>query len=81
MLYIPKIDDYSKIFTNEEVKDFVAKNFSETKRKEQSLRNVAKSLYIFLTTLNEVQSRSSDNYVRHYNVKILKLFDPELQAN
>ena len=29
MLYIPKIDDYLKILTNEEVKDFVAINFRE----------------------------------------------------
>ena len=29
MLYTPKIDDYLKILTDEEVKDFVAKNFSE----------------------------------------------------
>ena len=29
MLYIPKIDDYLEILTDEEVKDFVAINFSE----------------------------------------------------
>ena len=29
MLYIPQIDDYSEILTDEEVKDFVAINFSE----------------------------------------------------
>ena len=29
MLYIPKIDDYLKILTDEAVKDFVAINFSE----------------------------------------------------
>ena len=29
MLYIPKIDDYSKILTDEEVTNFVAINFSE----------------------------------------------------
>ena len=29
MLYAPKIDDYLKILTNEEVKDFVDINFSE----------------------------------------------------
>ena len=29
MLDIPKIDDYLKIVTDEEVKDFVAINFSE----------------------------------------------------
>ena len=29
MLYIPKIDDYSKILTDQEVMNFVAINFSE----------------------------------------------------
>ena len=29
MLYVPKIDDYLKILTDEKVKDFVAINFSE----------------------------------------------------
>ena len=29
MLYIPKIDDYLKFLTNEEVKDFVGINFSK----------------------------------------------------
>ena len=58
MLYIPKIDDYLKILTDEEVKDFVAINFSEyfqSIREEQNLRKVAKSLYIFLTTHDEVE--------------------------
>ena len=50
MLYIPKIDDYLKILTGEEVKDFVAINFSEyfkSIRGEQNLRKIAKSSYIF----------------------------------
>ena len=65
MLYIPKIDDYLKILTDEEVKDFVAINFSKyfntTREKlysklfeEQNLRKCAKLLYIFLKTPNEV---------------------------
>ena len=29
MMYIPKIDDYVEILTDEEVKDFVVINFSE----------------------------------------------------
>ena len=29
MLYIPKIDDYLKILSDEEVKDFIAIKFSE----------------------------------------------------
>ena len=58
MLYIPKIDDYLEILTDEEVKGFVAINFTEyfrSIRKEQNLRKVAKSLYIFLTTPDEVE--------------------------
>ena len=53
MLYIPEIGDYLKILTDEEVKDFVAINFSEYLKSikvEQNLRKAAKSLYIFLTT-------------------------------
>ena len=45
-----KIDDYLKILTDEEVKDFVAINFSEyfnSIREEQILIKVAKSLYTF----------------------------------
>ena len=41
MLYIPKIDDYLKVLTDEEVKDFVTINFSEyleTMKEEQNLR-------------------------------------------
>ena len=66
MLYIPKIDDYLKILIVVEVKDFVATKFSEyfksTREKlyyklneEQNLRKVTKSLYIFLTTPDEVE--------------------------
>ena len=86
MLYIPKIDDYLETFNDEDVKNFVAIYFSEyfkTVREEKNVRKVAKSLYIFLTTPDDVekylQSNSSDNYVHHYNVDILNLFDPELQ--
>ena len=78
MLYIPKIDDYLKVLTDEEVKDFIAINFRKyfkSIREEQNLRKVAKLLYIFLTTPDEiekyVQSNFSDNCVHHYNVEIL----------
>ena len=58
MLYIPKIDDYLKILTDNEVKDFVAVNFSEylksTKEKlysklkeEQNLRKVVNCFIFF----------------------------------
>ena len=62
MVYIPKIDDYLKISTDDEVKDFVAINISEyfkSIRGEQNIRKVAKLLYIFLATSDEV-----DKYVR-----------------
>ena len=52
---------------------------------ELNLRKVAKSFYIFQTATDEVekyveimQSNSSDNYIRGYNVEILNIFDPEL---
>ena len=96
-MYIPKIDVYLKILTNKVVKDFVAINFSEYFKsawenfysklnEEQNLRKVAESLYIFLTTPNELEkhakimeSNSSDKYVHHYNIGILNHFNPELQ--
>ena len=40
ILYIPKIDDYLKILTDEKVRDFVAINFSEyfkSVREEENL--------------------------------------------
>ena len=46
-----------KILTDEEVKDFVAINFSEyfkSKREKQNYRKVAKPLYIFQTAPDEV---------------------------
>ena len=57
MLHIPKNNDYLQILTNEEAKDFVATNFSEYFKsiREENLRKVANSLYIFLTTSNEVE--------------------------
>ena len=94
MLHFPKIDDYLKVLTDEEGKDFVAINFSKyfksTREKlyyklneEQNLRKVAKSLYISLTTSDKVekyvQSDFSNNCVHRYNIKILNLFDSELQ--
>ena len=86
VFYIPKIDDYLEILIDVEVKDFVVINFGEyfkSIRDEQNLRKVAKSLYIFLTTPDEVekyvQLNSSDNCIHHYNVENLNLFDPDLQ--
>ena len=86
MLYIPKTDDYLKILTGKKVKDFIAINFSKylkSMREEENLRKVARSLYIFRTTPDEIEkyvkSSSSDNYVHHYNVEILNLLNPELK--
>ena len=86
MFYIPKIDDYLKILTDAEVEDFVAIDFSKyfkSIKEEENPRNVAKSLYIFLTTCDEiekyVQYNSSDNCIDRNNVEILNLFNPELQ--
>ena len=69
MLYIRIIDDYLKILTDKELKDFFKK--------------VTKLLYIFLTNLDEVENHmqlnSCDNSIHHYNVEILNIFDPELK--
>ena len=80
-----------------EVKDFVVMNFSEyfksTRQKlysklnkEQNLRKVTKSLFIFLAAPDEVekyakmiQSNSSDTSVNRHNIKNFNLFDLELQ--
>ena len=81
MLHIPKIDDYWKILTDEDVKDFIVKNFSKCSdsiREEQNYRKVTKLPYIFLTTHDEVekyvQSNSSDNCAHLYNVEIFEYF-------
>ena len=68
MLYISKIEDYLKILTDEEEKDFLTINFSEYFKsakeklysklnKEQNLRKVTKLLNIFLTTIDKVENR------------------------
>ena len=78
MLYIPKIDDYLKILTDEKVEHFIAINFSECFKsigEEQNFKNVAKLLYIFLSAADEVerymQSNSSDNFI--HLVEILNI--------
>ena len=53
MLYIPKFDDYLKIVTDDEVKNFVAIRFSEYFRSKREEQNFIK-VYIFLTTSEEV---------------------------
>ena len=66
--------------------NFLAINFSEYSKsiKEiKNLRKVAKSLYIFVTTSDEVkkyvQSISTNNCIHRYNAEILNIFDPKLQ--
>ena len=86
MLHIPKIDDYLKILTDEEVDGFAATKFSKqfkSARKEQNLRKVAKSLLYLPNNTDEVekyvQSSYSNNCIHRYNVEILNIFDLELQ--
>ena len=58
MLHIPNIDGYIKIVIDVEVKDFVSINFSEcfkSAKEEENLRKVAKCLYIFLATHDEIE--------------------------
>ena len=49
MLYVSNIDDYLKIFTDDEVKNFVAINFSEYLKSTRrlNLRKVGKSYLYF----------------------------------
>ena len=85
MLYLKSIDDYLKILTDKEVKDFVVINVIEYfkfAKKEYILRKAATSLYIFLTTPDKVekyvQSNSSNNCIHQYYIEILNIFNPEL---
>ena len=62
MFCIPKNDDYLKILTDNEVKDFAFIKFSESTREElypklsveQNLGKVTELLYIFVETPDEV---------------------------
>ena len=48
--------------------------------KEWNLRKVVESLYIILTTPDDLlQSSSSDNCVHRKNIEVVNLFHPELQ--
>ena len=97
MLYFPKIGDYSKILTDDKLKDSVVINFFEYFKpmkeklcsklsKKQNIRKTVESLFIFLTTLNEIKKyvevmelSSSDNCVCHFTINILNIFYLELQ--
>ena len=87
MLYNLKIDNYLKLLTVEEVKDYLAISFSEylkSIREEQNRsKKAVKLIYVFLTSPDEVEKYVhiifSDNCIFHYNVQILNIFDLELQ--
>ena len=75
MLCIPKIYDYLKIFTDNEVKHFVVKHFDEyfksTKEKlyyklceKQKIRTL---LYIFLTKPNEVEKYAKNDEIKIFS--------------
>ena len=84
MLYIPKICVYLKVLNSDEVKDLAALNFGEyfksereklysKLREEQNIRNVTELLYIFPTTLDDVekfvkmmQSSFFSNYIPYF---------------
>ena len=75
-----------KCLSDEGVKGLIAINASKyfrSIREEENIRKFAKSLFIFLTTPDEVekyvQSKSCYDFIHHYNYEILNLFDPELQ--
>ena len=53
MLFIPKIDDYLKILTDDEVKDFVVPVLYSKLCEKQNIRKLVESLYIFLPTPDE----------------------------
>ena len=69
---------------DEEVKDLVTIHSSEyfrSIRGKQNLRKVAKSIYLFLTTPDEVEIYVQSHCIHRYNVEICNLFDPELLIN
>ena len=49
MLYIPKIDGYLELLTDEEVKDFVARNFSEYFKSKEKKKVLEKLLNCFIS--------------------------------
>ena len=58
MLYFPKIVDYLKILTDEEVKNFIATKFSKyfkSIREDKYIRRDAKLFYFYLATPDEVE--------------------------
>ena len=81
-----KLKEFVPIHFSEYLKSAKEKLYSKLSE-EQNLRKVGKFLYIFLITSDKVekyatiiQSNSSDNCVYCFNIMILNLLDPELQA-
>ena len=56
MLFIPKIDDYLKILTDNKVKDFVVPVLHSKLCEKKNIRKLVESLYIFLTIPDEVHT-------------------------
>ena len=80
-----KVKDFVAINFGEYFK-FIREKLYRKLSEEQNLRKVAESLYIFLIRPDEVekyvemiQSSSSENCSCHSNIRILNLFDPDLQ--
>ena len=77
MWYIPKIDDYLKILTDEEVKDFIATNFSEYFkfiREEQNIKKIPNLLSIFPTAPDEEENMCNQILLKIVYIPIMLRF-------
>ena len=90
MLNILKIDNYLKILTDEEVKDFVVISLSEyfkfsgeklhSKLTEETNFRKLMNFWQHLVKYSKImQSKSSDKYAHRYSIEILNLFNVEIQ--
>ena len=93
MFCIPKIDDYSKILTDDEVKDFAVTTFGEYFKsaneklysklnKEQTLRKIAELPYMNCLMKLKNMLRWCNQVILimlYVIIQILNLFDPGLQ--
>ena len=89
MWYIPKIGEYfinldlwwsESLFNFDEYLKSSREKLYSKLIKKQTLRNIAESLYMFLTSPDEVekhvemmQSSYSDNGICHFNIKLLNI--------
>ena len=76
-----RVNDFVSIIFNEYFKSTKEKLFSKLSEK-QNLKKASKSLYVFLTTLDEVEkygkimkSNYSDNCVHLYNAELRKNYN------